>query len=134
MTTEEKMMLGVVTTSLKWKRKGLVTGDKSKKDLSAEDDEMLHDLVDEVIQNDGIWDHNHRRILYKGDLAPMFAHHVREYHEQCPCGQPNCREHSKYNVDDKENNPVKEAFIQKRTDEEINEMIERIVMEAESKI
>ena len=124
MTNEEKTLLGTAR---------LVTGDESKKDLSAEDDEMLHDLVDEVIQNEGRWDTKQRRILYLETNDPLFAHHVREYHEQCPCGQPNCREHSKYNVDDKENNPVKEAFIQKRTDEDINEMIERIVMEAEYK-
>ena len=36
-------------------------------------------------------------------------------------------------VEDKENNPVKEAFIEKRTDEEIDEMIERIHMEEELK-
>ena len=102
--------------------------------LSIEDDEMLHNLVEEVIQIEGRWDTNQRRILWEKSQDPLFAHHVREYYEQCPCGEPNCHEHSKYNVYDSENNPVKEAFIEKRTDEEINEMIERIVMEAESKI
>ena len=130
MTNEEKTLLGMLQGKV---GSAFMTGDKSKKDLSVEDDEMLHDLVDEVIHVEGRWDTNERRILYKETDEPLFAHHVREYHEQCPCGQPNCREHSKYNVDDKENNPVKEAFIQKRTDEEINEMIERIVMEAEYK-
>ena len=102
--------------------------------LSIEDDEMLHNLVEEVIQIEGRWDTNHRRILWEKSQDPLFAHHVREYYEQCPCGEPHCREDSKHNVYDSENNPVKEAFIEKRTDEEINEMIERIVMEAESKI
>ena len=88
-------------------------------DLSIEDDEILHNLVEEVIHSQG-WS--------------IYARHVRQYHQQCPCGEPNCREDSKHNVYDSENNPVKEAFIEKRTDEEINEMIERIVMEAESKI
>ena len=102
--------------------------------LSIEDDEMLHNLVEEVIQIEGRWDTNHRRILWEKSQDPLFAHHVREYYEQCPCGEPHCREDSKHNVYDSENNPVKEAFIEKRTDEEINEMIERIVMEAEFKI
>ena len=102
--------------------------------LSIKDEEYLHDLVDEVIQNEGRWDTEQRRIMWLETQDPLFADHVREYHEVCPCEQPNCSELSKYNVEDKENNPVKEAFIQKRTDEEINEMIDRIVMEAESKI
>ena len=38
------------------------------------------------------------------------------------------------NTETSENNPEKEAFIEKRTDEEIDEMIGRVVMEAESKI
>ena len=87
--------------------------------LSVEDDEMLHNLVDEVIHSQG-WS--------------IYARHVRNYHQQCTCGEPNCIEHSENNYGSSENNPVKEAFIEKRTDEEINEMIERIVMEAESKI
>ena len=102
--------------------------------LSIEDEEFLHDLVEEVIQIEGRWDTNQRRILWEKSQDPLFAHHVREYYEQCPCSEPNCREDSKHNVYDSENNPVKEAFFEKRTDEEINEMIERIVMEAESKI
>ena len=102
--------------------------------LSIEDEEFLHDLVEEVIQIGGRWDTNQRRILWEKSQDPLFAHHVREYYEQCPCGEPHCREDSKHNVYDSENNPVKEAFIEKRTDEEINEMIERIVMEAEFKI
>ena len=88
-------------------------------DLSIEDDEILHNLVEEVIHSQG-WS--------------IYARHVRNYHQQCPCGEPNCHEHSKHNVEENENNPEKEAFIEKRTDEEINEMIDRIVMEAESKI
>ena len=87
--------------------------------LSVEDDEMLHNLVEEVMHDQG-WS--------------IYARHVRQYHQQCPCGEPNCIEHSKNNYGSSENNPEKEAFIEKRTDEEINEMIERIVMEAESKI
>ena len=88
-------------------------------DLSVEDEEMLHNLVDEVIHSQG-WS--------------IYARHVRNYHQQCPCGEPNCHEHSRNNYGSSENNPVKEAFIEKRTDEEIYEMIERVVMEAESKI
>ena len=87
--------------------------------LSVEDDEMLHNLVEEVMHDQG-WS--------------IYARHVRNYHQQCPCGEPNCHEHSKNNYGSSENNPVKEAFIEKRTDEEIDEMIERVVMEAESKI
>ena len=124
MTNEEKTLLGTAR---------LVTGDESKKDLSAEDDEMLHDLVDEVIQNEGRWDTKQRRILYLETNDPLFAHHVREYHEQCPCGEPNCHEHSKHNIEENENNPEKEAFIDKCTDDESNEMIERIHMEKELK-
>ena len=87
--------------------------------LSVEDDEMLHNLVEEVMHDQG-WS--------------IYARHVRQYHQQCPCGEPNCIEHSKNNYGSSENNPEKEAFIEKRTDEEIDEMIERVVMEAESKI
>ena len=87
--------------------------------LSVEDDEMLHNLVEEVMHDQG-WS--------------IYARHVRNYHQQCTCGEPNCHEHSKNNYGSSENNPVKEAFIEKRTDEEIDEMIERVVMEAESKI
>ena len=86
--------------------------------LSVEDDEMLHNLVDEVIHSQG-WS--------------IQARHVRNYHQQCPCGEPNCHEHSKHNVEGGENNPEKEAFIDKRTDEEIDEMIERIHMEEQLK-
>ena len=88
-------------------------------DLSVEDEEMLHNLVEEVMHDQG-WS--------------IYARHVRNYHQQCPCGEPNCHEHSRNNYGSSENNPVKEAFIDKRTDEEIDEMIERVVMEAESKI
>ena len=94
----------------------------------------MHDLVEEVIQIEGRWDTNQRRILYMESQDPLFAHHVREYYEQCPGSEPNCREHSKHNVYYSENNPVKEALSGKRTDEEMSDMIERIVMEAESKI
>ena len=87
-------------------------------DLSIEDDEMLHNLVDEVIHSQG-WS--------------IYARHVRNYHQQCPCGEPNCHEHSKNNYGSSENNPEKEAFIDKRTDEEIDEMIGRIHMEEELK-
>ena len=87
--------------------------------LSVEDDEMLHNLVEEVMHDQG-WS--------------IYARHVRSYHQQCPCDEPNCIEHSKNNYGSSENNPEKEAFIEKRTDEEIDEMIERVVMEAESKI
>ena len=87
-------------------------------DLSVEDDEMLHNLVDEVMQEQG-WS--------------IYARHVRSYHQQCPCDEPNCIEHSKNNYGSSENNPKKEAFIEKRTDEEIDEMIERIHMEEELK-
>ena len=87
--------------------------------LSIEDDEMLHNLVEEVMHDQG-WS--------------IYARHVRQYHQQCPCGEPNCIEHSKNNYGSSENNPEKEAFIEKRTDEEIDEMIGRVVMEAESKI
>ena len=86
--------------------------------LSVEDDEMLHNLVEEVMHDQG-WS--------------IYARHVRSYHQQCPCGEPNCIEYSKHNIEDSENNPEKEAFIEKRTDEEINEMIERIHMEEELK-
>jgi hypothetical protein len=88
-------------------------------DLSVEDEEMLHNLVEEVMHDQG-WS--------------IGAHHVRNYHQQCPCDEPNCIEHSKNNYGSSENNPVKEAFIDKRTDEEIDEMIGRVVMESESKI
>ena len=88
-------------------------------DLSIEDDEMLHNLVDEVIHSQG-WS--------------IYAHHVRNYHQQCPCDEPNCIEYSKHNIEDSVNNPENAAFIDKRTDEEIDEMIERVVMESESKI
>ena len=88
-------------------------------DLSVEDEEMLHNLVEEVMHDQG-WS--------------IGARHVRNYHQQCTCGEPNCHEHSKNNYGSSENNPVKEAFIEKRTDEEIDEMIDRVVMEAESKI
>ena len=87
-------------------------------ELSVEDDEMLHNLVEEVIHSQG-WS--------------IYARHVRNYHQQCPCGEPNCIEHSKNNYGSSENNPVKEAFIDKRTDEEIDEMIGRIHMEEELK-
>ena len=87
-------------------------------DHSIEDDEMLHNLVDEVMHEQG-WS--------------IYALHVRGYYQQCPCGEPNCIEYSKHNIEDSENNPVKEAFIDKRTDDEINEMIERIHMEEELK-
>ena len=86
--------------------------------LSVEDDEMLHNLVEEVMHDQG-WS--------------IGARHVRNYHQQCPCDEPNCIEHSKHNIEDSENNPVKEAFIEKRTDEEIDEMIGRIHMEEELK-
>ena len=42
--------------------------------LSVEDDEMLHNLVDEVIHSQG-WS--------------IQARHVRNYHQQFPCGEPN---------------------------------------------
>ena len=87
--------------------------------LSVEDDEMLHNLVEEVMHDQG-WS--------------IYARHVRNYHQQCTCGEANCHEHSKNNYGSSENNPVKEAFIEKRTEEEIDEMIDRVVMEAESKI
>ena len=86
--------------------------------LSVEDDEMLHNLVEEVMHDQG-WS--------------IGARHVRNYHQQCTCGEPNCHEHSKNNYGSSENNPVKEAFIEKRTDEEIDEMIGRIHMEEELK-
>ena len=101
--------------------------------LSIEDEEFLHDLVEEVIQIGGRWDTNQRRILWEKSQDPLFAHHVREYYEQCPCGEPNCHEHSKNNYGSSENNPEKEAFIEKRTDDEIDEMIGRIHMEEELK-
>ena len=50
--------------------------------LSVEDDEMLHNLVEEVMHDQG-WS--------------IYARHVRSYHQQCPCGEPNCIEHSKNN-------------------------------------
>ena len=87
--------------------------------LSVEDDEMLHNLVEEVMHDQGL---------------SIGARHGRNYHQQCPCDEPNCIEHSKNNYGSSENNPEKEAFIDKRTDEEIDEMIDRVVMEAESKI
>ena len=87
-------------------------------ELSVEDDEMLHNLVEEVIHSQGY---------------SVKVRHVRNYHQQCPCGEPNCIEYSKHNIEDSENNPVKEAFIDKRTDEEIDEMIGRIHMEEELK-
>ena len=86
--------------------------------LSVEDDEMLHNLVEEVMHDQG-WS--------------IGARHVRRHHQQCPCGEPNCIEHSKNNYGSSENNPEKEAFIDKRTDEEIDEMIGRIHMEEELK-
>ena len=86
--------------------------------LSVEDDEMLHNLVEEVMHDQG-WS--------------IYARHVRSYHQQCACGEPNCIEHSKNNYGSSENNPVKEAFIEKRTDDEIDEMIGRIHMEEELK-
>ena len=93
------------------------------RELSVEDDEMLHNLVDEVIKNSD----EHKQ----GYL--ICARHVRNYHQQCICGEPNCHEYSKHNIEDSVNNPVKEAFIDKCTDDEINEMIERIHMEEELK-
>ena len=87
-------------------------------DLSIEDDEMLHNLVDEVIHSQGL---------------SISARHVRNYHQQCPCDDPNCIEFSKHNIEDSENNPEKEAFVEKRTDDEIDEMIGRIHMEKELK-
>ena len=87
-------------------------------DLSIEDDEMLHNLVEEVMHDQG-WS--------------IYARHVRNYHQQCTCGEPNCHENSKNNYGSSENNPVKEAFIEKLTDEEIDEMIGRIHMEEELK-
>ena len=87
-------------------------------DLSIEDDEMLHNLVDEVIHSQGY---------------SIKVRHVRNYHQQCPCGEPNCIEYSKHNIVDSVNNPVKEAFIDKCTDDEIDEMVERIHMEEELK-
>ena len=86
--------------------------------LSVEDDEMLHNLVEEV--------------MHEQDQS-IGARHVINYHQQCPCGEPNCHEHSKHNVEGGENNPEKEAFIDKCTDDEIDEMIERIHMEEELK-
>ena len=50
--------------------------------LSIEDEEFLHDLVEEVIQIEGRWDTNQRRILWEKSQDPLFAHHVREYYEQ----------------------------------------------------
>ena len=100
--------------------------------LSIEDEEFLHDLIEEIIHVEGRWDTNERRILHKETDDPLFAHHVREYFAQCPCGLENC--HDGIGTFEKENSPEKEAFIEKRTDEEINEMIDRIVLETESKI
>tara|TARA_Y100001951_G_C11186017_1_gene208710 strand:- start:295 stop:567 length:273 start_codon:yes stop_codon:yes gene_type:complete len=87
-------------------------------ELSVEDDEMLHNLVDEVVHSQG-WS--------------IGVRHVRDYHQQCPCDEPNCIEYSKHNIEDSVNSPENEAFIDKRTDDEINEMIERIHMEEELK-
>ena len=50
--------------------------------LSVEDDEMLHNLVEEVMHDQG-WS--------------IGARHVRNYHQQCTCDEPNCIEHSKNN-------------------------------------
>ena len=47
--------------------------------LSIEDEEYLHDLIDEIIHVEGRWDTNERRILFKETNIPLFAHHVREY-------------------------------------------------------
>ena len=47
--------------------------------LSIEDEEYLHDLIDEIIHVEGRWDTNERRILFKETDIPLFAHHVREY-------------------------------------------------------
>ena len=102
-------------------------------ELDIEDEEYLHDLIDEIIHVEGRWDTNERKIIWKDTQSPMTHAQVREYFAQCQCGQMNYL-HRYAGVEDKENNPVKEAFIEKRTDEEIDEMIDRIVMEAESKI
>ena len=59
-------------------------------ELSIEDEEFLHDLIDEIIHVEGRWDTNERRILFKETDILLFAHHVREYFAQCPCGLENC--------------------------------------------
>ena len=100
--------------------------------LSIEDEEYLHDLIDEIIHVEGRWDTNERRILFKETDIPLFAHHVREYFAQDPTPIEDARDG--IGTFEKENSPEKEAFIEKRTGEEINEMIERVVMETESKI
>ena len=102
-------------------------------ELDIEDEEYLHDLIDEIIHVEGRWDTNERKIMWKDTQSPMTHVQVREYFAQCQCGQMNYL-HRYAGVEDKENNPVKEAFIEKRTDEEIDEMIEQVVMESESKI
>ena len=70
--------------------------------------------------------------MWKDTLVPMTHVQVREYFAQCQCGQMNYL-HRYAGVEDKENNPIKEAFIEKCTDDQIDEMIERVVMESESK-
>ena len=126
MTTEEKMMLGVVTTSLKWKRKGLVTGDKSKKDLSAEDEETLHNIVDEAMRvgksGTGKWE-------------KTTATDVRNYVDTADCehGYADISKcdicDDRIGVLDKENDSVKNAFIAECADSVIEYMIDRIVIE-----
>ena len=101
-------------------------------DQSVRDEEYLYNLIDEIIHVEGRWDTNERRILWKQTESPMTHAHVREYFAQCQCGQTNYL-HRHAGVEDKENSPEKEAFIEKCTDDQIDEMIERVVMESESK-
>ena len=101
-------------------------------DQSVEDEETLYNLIDEIIHVEGRWDTSERKIMWKDTLVPMTHVQVREYFAQCQCGQMNYL-HRYAGVEDKENSPIKEAFIEKCTDDQIDEMIERVVMESESK-
>ena len=48
-------------------------------ELDIEDEEYLHDLIDEIIHVEGRWDTNERKIMWKDTQSPMTHVQVREY-------------------------------------------------------
>ena len=54
-------------------------------ELDIEDEEYLHDLIDEIIHVEGRWDPDERKIMWKDTLVPMTHVQVREYFAQCQC-------------------------------------------------
>ena len=127
MTTEEAIVRGwIMTDSVR--RKGLVTGDKSKSDFNAEDEETLHNIVDEVMR----WGNPPGTT---GRWEKTTVNDVRNYVDTADCvhGFADISKcdicDDRIGVFDKENDSVKNAFIVNCADSVIEEMIERIVIE-----